>query len=366
MGGGGGGTSSAVQVKDGPHARRGSGPASESELSDSESSSSDSLRLAVKNTFIDVEASEGDEQRELPLHLRGARTCTARLSQIGHFPDAEDEELSTEASDTEFDEAEDTGRSTFLVEATPEAQSMRQFLASAAFSSVCSMSPVEARAPEPQSLPCPAPAQAREARQVMLQVPLELAAASQAGSGDLQVAVVSSASQSLGGSTVIDLRVVVGPSGELEVFRSPVGQQLLSAALGSLAAVKTSSASMEPSKSSTSVPPSPAPESATPADDVPPEVPLPPAQRRETRAKTAPTGAKSSMVCCHWKNKGWCRYQENCRFAHPEHKRGVGLNAGKGAAVASTPSGSSPGGVTCNMWAMPCDWAGLPSFVQQL
>jgi len=31
------------------------------------------------------------------------------------------------------------------------------------------------------------------------------------------------------------------------------------------------------------------------------------------------------MVCCHWKNKGWCRYQDQCKFAHPEHKRGIGI-----------------------------------------
>jgi len=35
-------------------------------------------------------------------------------------------------------------------------------------------------------------------------------------------------------------------------------------------------------------------------------------------------GQKSSQVCCHWKNKGWCRYQASCKFMHPEHKRGVG------------------------------------------
>lgn len=32
---------------------------------------------------------------------------------------------------------------------------------------------------------------------------------------------------------------------------------------------------------------------------------------------------KSSMVCRHWKSKGWCRLGDNCKFLHPEHKRGV-------------------------------------------
>mmetsp|Transcript_29627 Transcript_29627/g.85087 ORF Transcript_29627/g.85087 Transcript_29627/m.85087 type:complete len:362 (+) Transcript_29627:77-1162(+) len=34
---------------------------------------------------------------------------------------------------------------------------------------------------------------------------------------------------------------------------------------------------------------------------------------------------RSQQVCCHWKNKGWCRYQSACKFMHPEHKRGAGM-----------------------------------------
>jgi len=33
---------------------------------------------------------------------------------------------------------------------------------------------------------------------------------------------------------------------------------------------------------------------------------------------------KNVSVCCHWKNKGWCKYQSQCKFQHPAHKRGVG------------------------------------------
>lgn len=32
---------------------------------------------------------------------------------------------------------------------------------------------------------------------------------------------------------------------------------------------------------------------------------------------------KSTMVCRHWKTKGWCRMESNCKFLHPEHKRGI-------------------------------------------
>lgn len=38
------------------------------------------------------------------------------------------------------------------------------------------------------------------------------------------------------------------------------------------------------------------------------------------------------IVCRHWKSKGWCRMAENCKFAHPDHKCGVGApNGAKGS-----------------------------------
>jgi len=37
-----------------------------------------------------------------------------------------------------------------------------------------------------------------------------------------------------------------------------------------------------------------------------------------------PYGAKTVAVCCHWKQKGFCKYQQNCKFAHPAEKQGVG------------------------------------------
>lgn len=32
---------------------------------------------------------------------------------------------------------------------------------------------------------------------------------------------------------------------------------------------------------------------------------------------------KTQMVCKHWKSKGCCRYESQCKFSHPENKRGV-------------------------------------------
>mmetsp|Transcript_82169 Transcript_82169/g.236110 ORF Transcript_82169/g.236110 Transcript_82169/m.236110 type:complete len:95 (-) Transcript_82169:199-483(-) len=28
-------------------------------------------------------------------------------------------------------------------------------------------------------------------------------------------------------------------------------------------------------------------------------------------------GVVKETVCVHWKSKGWCRYQNNCKFEHP-------------------------------------------------
>lgn len=47
-------------------------------------------------------------------------------------------------------------------------------------------------------------------------------------------------------------------------------------------------------------------------------------------SRHAANGAASNsgggvVVCCHWKNKGWCRFATSCKFAHPQHKRGVGV-----------------------------------------
>merc|ERR1712232_1308676 len=30
----------------------------------------------------------------------------------------------------------------------------------------------------------------------------------------------------------------------------------------------------------------------------------------------SPFGEKSDKVCCHWKNKGWCKYAGTCKFQH--------------------------------------------------
>ncbi|CAK0823486.1 unnamed protein product [Prorocentrum cordatum] len=44
---------------------------------------------------------------------------------------------------------------------------------------------------------------------------------------------------------------------------------------------------------------------------------------------------EAAPVCCHWRTKGWCRYQDLCKFAHPENKCGAGLSPLGASALAA-------------------------------
>ncbi|CAE8741034.1 unnamed protein product [Polarella glacialis] len=50
--------------------------------------------------------------------------------------------------------------------------------------------------------------------------------------------------------------------------------------------------------------------------------------------------ARSVVVCRHWKSKGWCRLESECKFSHPDHKCGTGV-----AQARKTSKGSSTGAV---------------------
>lgn len=55
---------------------------------------------------------------------------------------------------------------------------------------------------------------------------------------------------------------------------------------------------------------------------------------------TSASTERSVMVCRHWKSKGWCRLEANCKFLHPEHKRGPG-NAPAPKASANNSAGGA-------------------------
>jgi len=66
--------------------------------------------------------------------------------------------------------------------------------------------------------------------------------------------------------------------------------------------------------------------------------PLDAIDRKSEGSDAAGDADKNIMVCRHWKSKGWCRLESNCKFLHPEHKRGISKTEGEGAVAASTSS----------------------------
>jgi hypothetical protein len=50
---------------------------------------------------------------------------------------------------------------------------------------------------------------------------------------------------------------------------------------------------------------------------------LPHTNSSEEDSESAVDAEKSAMVCRHWKTKGWCRFESQCKFLHPDHKRGI-------------------------------------------
>merc|ERR1712228_604643 len=77
-------------------------------------------------------------------------------------------------------------------------------------------------------------------------------------------------------------------------------------------------------------------------------------QHEEMTAPTPPSAEQTSdiekctMVCRHWKSKGWCRLEENCKFLHPECKKGVSAPKGgsKGSALSGSMSGVEGSGIS--------------------
>jgi len=59
-------------------------------------------------------------------------------------------------------------------------------------------------------------------------------------------------------------------------------------------------------------------------------------ERKSEGSELTSDVATSTMVCRHWKSKGWCRLESACKFLHPEHKKGV--SAPSGADNAATPA----------------------------
>jgi len=69
-------------------------------------------------------------------------------------------------------------------------------------------------------------------------------------------------------------------------------------------------------------------------------------ERKSEVSEPTSDADRSIMVCRHWKSKGWCRLGENCKFLHPENKRGVSAPGGCGKTGAVSLLGA-PGCLEC-------------------
>ncbi|CAK0800757.1 unnamed protein product [Prorocentrum cordatum] len=149
------------------------------------------------------------------------------------------------------------------------------------------------------------------AREVLLQVPLRLCPGHPLAGGALGGLEVEVRHE--GGQTVVTLRLGAGRPGDVALASPP-----------SVASAAPSAASSQASS------PTPSERGGAP----PPPPSARPRRGGATGAGARPAGEKSGMVCCHWKNKGWCRYQDTCKFQHPPHKQGAGLAADAASALA--------------------------------
>jgi len=153
------------------------------------------------------------------------------------------------------------------------------------------------------------------AREVLLQVPLRVCPGHPLAAGALGGLEVEVRHED--GQTVVSLRIGARRSGDVALASPP----FVASAAPSTASSQTSSRASSPT--------------AAKGGAAPPPPSAPPRRAGAKGAGARPAGEKCSMVCCHWKNKGWCKYQDTCKFQHPDHKKGAGLAAAALAATAA-------------------------------
>jgi hypothetical protein len=242
--------------------------------STSASDGGDERSVTVKNTFLDVSCQLGEDFEQEP---RGAKTWS-----LGAWTA---QTCAARLLEPQRPEADDDGPRLF--ESTPWGDSPAARAAS--------LLPQES--------------------EVLLQVPLRVCPGHPLAGGALGGLEVEVRHED--GQTVVSLRIGAGRSGDVALASPPF-----------VASAATSAAPSQTSSKASS--PTAAKEAAAP--------PPPSAPPRRAGAKGAgarPAGEKSFMVCCHWKNKGWCKYKDTCKFQHPDHKKGAGLAAAAQAATAA-------------------------------
>lgn len=251
--------------------------------------------ISIKNTFI--VADEGEEQAAIEIHQCGARTCVARISDDAtHCNFGEDgiSVASDESPSIESAFVRDRGLSDADTFASTPMGSECDFdighTTSSESTAIASATELPVR--ERISLDLSVPPAGR--RQVMIQVPIKLPRNVESLPNGLIATVMHSHVVQDAECTTIDLRLALDG---LATCSSAVSQPLTACSPPAIQACTPSSWPLGTLAFPILKTPSQPSKISTPAD---------------------------KAVCCHWKNKGWCKYQQSCKFLHPEHKRGVG------------------------------------------
>jgi len=274
------------------------------------------VNFTVRNTFIDCPAEPGEGEGGGATR-RNSRTYTAppRLFDLKGLLDEDTEEEEEGACDDEGAE-EDDGQDGESGDTEVRYLGGTARGDSATLDGACpGASPAQlaapSRSPPPPAQHVQAPARSaagarsegaapssprsapKASRQVMLQIPIELPEML----GGATVTVTKTVVSTQGGCALIDLRVRLdAPHGALSPMRVPFPEPPAAHLAGASASAPGGLVCA--------------------AGDAAAGI------HAQAAMFAAPGG--SPMVCCHWKNKGWCKYQAACKFSHPEHKRGVG------------------------------------------
>lgn len=279
--------------------------------------------LVVKNTFITVEP---EEQVDIATHRRSSRTYTAPAQLLKPTVEV----LGAEAGVKSTNSADISMISTEAGDSGSEASDAEPPVGTRVTARPCEppsshLFPPPPVGPVPRgqetSLLAPGPYIDRQG-QVLLQIPLQVSSCGPQVPEDLEAVVTNLRSAFEDGHTVIDLRVVLAPRASLSPS-PPDGT-----ASGGFSDAGDAGTGSFNSLSGAVCSPSTFVSEVSPSGQI---------------------SRMSHMVCCHWKNKGWCKFQATCRFQHPADKRGVGKSlrvhprqAKKGASgsATATPAGA--------------------------
>jgi hypothetical protein len=267
--------------------------------------------LKVKNTFLVEEDEDGEARQNMTSHVKGARTCIARLSGEvfserfcnetsaiesgtsshsleGTTPTDDgsilsDGETWVASDDDTFTRTPTGSESNFDCPHTMSAESVQ--------TRVDRVAEIADASSKPSTISLVAALPQTSMRQVMLQVPVDLPP--DIDCEDMNFAVSNMRVDAKPNGAQVALRLIVGG------LPAPPQAPCRSAPSTGVAHVVEHTA-----RCSTG---------AERAD-----------LRKQASLSPSWQPPQPTATCCHWKNKGWCKFRESCKFAHPPHKRGIG------------------------------------------